>query len=111
MGPGWDGTRDPWICSQTRICCQIRYRLRYTVCTLVVIIQDQSELPQSIPWIYFDNVILMLHNVTLTSQKPCQHNNKCDCSKTNGYKLTALKSLALSLSNTSAKFLIDQNRF
>ena len=25
-------------------------------------------------------------NVMLTSQKPCQHNNKCDCSKTNGYK-------------------------
>ena len=24
-------------------------------------------------------------NVTLTSQKPRQHNNKCDCSKTNGY--------------------------
>ena len=36
--------------------------------------------------IYFDNVTLMLHNVTLTSQKPCQHKNKCDCSKTNGYK-------------------------
>ena len=29
--------------------------------------------------IYFDNV-------TLTYQKPCQHDNKCDCSKTNGYK-------------------------
>ena len=36
--------------------------------------------------IYFDNVTLMLHNMTLTSQKPCQHNNKCDCSKTNGYE-------------------------
>ena len=29
MGPGWDRTRDRWICSQTRICCQTRYRLRY----------------------------------------------------------------------------------
>ena len=29
MGPGRDRTRDPWICSQTRICCQTRYRLRY----------------------------------------------------------------------------------
>ena len=29
--------------------------------------------------IYFDNV-------TPTSQKRCQHNNKCDCSKTNVYK-------------------------
>ena len=38
--------------------------------------------------IYFDNacdnVTLRLYNVTLTSQKPYQHNNKCDCSKTNG---------------------------
>ena len=30
MGPGRDRTRDPWICSQTRICCQTRYRLHYT---------------------------------------------------------------------------------
>ena len=29
MGPGRDRTRDPWISSQTRICCQTRYRLRY----------------------------------------------------------------------------------
>ena len=29
MGPDQDRTRDPWICSQTRICSQIRYRLRY----------------------------------------------------------------------------------
>ena len=55
----------------------------------------QTELPRPIPWIsvesdlgctlriYFDNVMLTLHNVTLTSQKPCQHNNRCDCSKTN----------------------------
>ena len=29
MGPGRDRTRDPWIYSQTRICCQTRNRLRY----------------------------------------------------------------------------------
>ena len=29
MGPGRDRTRDPWICSQLRICNQTRYRLRY----------------------------------------------------------------------------------
>ena len=29
MGPGRDRTRDTWISSQTRICCQTRYRLRY----------------------------------------------------------------------------------
>ena len=26
--------------------------------------------------IYFDNLTLTLHNVTLTSQKPCQHDDK-----------------------------------
>ena len=36
--------------------------------------------------IFFDNVTLALHNVRLTSQKPCQNNNKWDCSKRNGYK-------------------------
>ena len=25
MGPGLDRTHDPWICNQTRICCQTRY--------------------------------------------------------------------------------------
>ena len=29
MEPGRDRTRDPWISSQTRICSQTRYRLRY----------------------------------------------------------------------------------
>ena len=29
MVPGRDRTRDPWICSQTRICSHTRYRLRY----------------------------------------------------------------------------------
>ena len=29
MGPGRDRIYNPWICSQTRICCQTRYRLRY----------------------------------------------------------------------------------
>ena len=27
------------------------------------------------------------HNVTLTSQKPCQYNNKFDCSEINGNKI------------------------
>ena len=29
MGPGRDQTSDPWICRQTRICCQTHYWLRY----------------------------------------------------------------------------------
>ena len=57
----------------------------------------QSELPWPIPWnslesglwctsrIYFDNVTVTLHNLTLASQKPCRHNYKFDCSKTNGH--------------------------
>ena len=52
-----------------------------------------SELTRPNPWnsaesdlgctsriyMYFVNATLTLHNVTLTSQKPCEHNNKCDC--------------------------------
>ena len=45
--------------------------------------------------IYFDNagdnVALTLYNVMLTSQKSCLHNNKCDCSKANGYSDILLK--------------------
>ena len=38
-----------------------------------------------------DIVTLTLHNVTLTSQKPCQHKNKCNCSETsNGYTIGCL---------------------
>ena len=37
--------------------------------------------------VYFDHVTLKSHNVTLTSQKPCQYNNTFDCSKTNGYSI------------------------
>ena len=29
IGPDRDRTRDPWICRQTRIYSQTRYRLRY----------------------------------------------------------------------------------
>ena len=58
----------------------------------ILCIPIRLELPRPIPWnqtsnvhqgttMYFDNVMLTLHNVILTSQKPCQHNNKCNCSK------------------------------
>ena len=36
--------------------------------------------------VYFDNVTLLSHNWMLTSQKPCQYNNKFGCSDTNGHK-------------------------
>ena len=34
-----------------------------------------------------DNIFNILHNMMLTSQKPCQYNNKFDCSETNGYNI------------------------
>ena len=43
--------------------------------------------------IYFYKVTLTLQNVTLTSKKQCQHNNKCDCHKTNGYKWSYVLSI------------------
>ena len=64
-----------------------------------VILFFQSKLPRPIPRnsvesdhgcisrINFDNadnVALTLYSVTLTSQKPCKHNNKYDCCKTDG---------------------------
>ena len=34
---------------------------------------------------------IYFYNATLTSKKPCQHNNKCVCSKTNGFSNILLK--------------------
>ena len=59
--------------------------------------ESQSELPQAnsvesdlgCPLrVYFDNLMLMSHNVKLTSWKPCQYNNKFDCSETNSYNIS-----------------------
>ena len=38
--------------------------------------------------VYFDNATLTSHNMTLTLQKPCQYNNKLNCSETNGYNIS-----------------------
>ena len=43
MGPGQDRTRDHWICSQTRICCQTCYRLRYAARWWVPHLQSHSK--------------------------------------------------------------------
>ena len=37
MVPGRDRTRDPWICSQTRICNQTRYLLRYAARYTIIV--------------------------------------------------------------------------
>ena len=42
MGPDRDRTRDPWICSQTRICNQTRYRLRYAARRNVIVSVEQT---------------------------------------------------------------------
>ena len=47
MVPGRDQTLDPWICSQTHICSQARYRLRYAarspLCSLLHILLKDGE--------------------------------------------------------------------
>ena len=66
------------ICTRIAVCytCKLDNHSR----------ESQSELPRPIPLnsveshlvctsrVYFDNVTLVLHNMTLTSQKPCQYN-------------------------------------
>ena len=37
MGPGRDQTRNPWICSQTRICSQTHYRLSYAARQILLV--------------------------------------------------------------------------
>ena len=37
--------------------------------------------------VYFHNVTLTSHNVTMTSKKPCQYNNKFDRRETNDYNI------------------------
>ena len=44
METGRDRTRDPWICSQARICSQTRYRLRYVARLIVYILMVVSVL-------------------------------------------------------------------
>ena len=44
MGPGRDRTRDPWFCSQTRICCQTRYRLRYAARCRIILRCKQNQM-------------------------------------------------------------------
>ena len=80
-------------------------------------VSHQSELPGPIlrnsvesdhgcaSRIYFDNAG---DNVTLTSQKPCLHNNKFDCSKTNG--LTEVYGFGLMVMVFRMIRIIDFNR-
>ena len=44
MGPDQDRTRDPWICSQTHICSQTRYQLRYAARQRIRYLKDQIHM-------------------------------------------------------------------
>ena len=57
MGPGRDRTRDPWICSQTRICSQTHYRLRYAARYGFCICIDSALMGQSTPTTAFAELI------------------------------------------------------
>ena len=59
MGPGWDLTRNPWICSQTRMCCQTCYQLRYAAQCLQSVNTDFDEYFQ-IHWFSIFNSFMMV---------------------------------------------------
>ena len=50
MVPGRDRTRDPWICSQTLICSQTRYRLRYAARSLLALTLCILVTPKCVLW-------------------------------------------------------------
>ena len=50
-----------------------------------VTLHAHRPIPWNQPLPYIEGLLFMdFDNVTLTSQKSCQHNNKFDCSETNG---------------------------
>ena len=70
MGPGRDWTRDPWICSQTRICCQTLYRLRYSAGQNK---HDKKKITAIIFCICFgcSEEMLIIETVLLSTQNIC----------------------------------------
>ena len=58
MGPGRDRTRDPWICSQIRICSQTRYRLRYAARSFLHVTHRLDLM--YMPTIYYQNRVFKL---------------------------------------------------
>ena len=52
MGLGQDRTQDPWICSQTRICCQTSYRLCCVVRSFLTGHKCLNFRTSTIIWIY-----------------------------------------------------------
>ena len=58
--------------------------------------------------IYLDNVTMTLHNVTLASQKPCHHNNKCECSKQTVYVCLLLLFFSIKYRYLLIKILVNR---
>ena len=58
MGPGWDRTPDPWICSQTRICCQTCYWLRYAARYWVLYNGQKHSLLHFACWVILHTMLL-----------------------------------------------------
>ena len=65
MGPGRDRTRDPWICSQLRICNQTRYRLHYAARYSDLSI-DHTCFESSL---YLNNSLRYLHETDINQHK------------------------------------------
>ena len=71
MGPDRDRTRDPWICSQTCICSQTRYRLRYAA-RLIRAFNATSRYLNDVLNInnaYFDNKVGQIYPLELQLNK------------------------------------------
>ena len=49
MGPGRDRTRDPWICSQTRLCYRLRYAARSSFLFKFYHVSKQHGDPDQMP--------------------------------------------------------------
>ena len=74
MGPDQDRTRDPWICSQTPICSQTHYRLRYAARLFGYVITKDEEIfvcmvrkmaiwRPSLLWVMCQSSIVQSHNM------------------------------------------------
>ena len=71
MGLGRDRTRDPWNCSQTRICSQTRYRLRYAArCDFADVNHSRIEIHiLSLHWMMKNNSYLNVCEARSASRK------------------------------------------
>ena len=80
MGLGQDRTSDPWICSQTHICSQTRYRLCYMAQLNPCVIGTKISWPNS--FVLFPQPIhLVLPETQPDNNNHHNNNNKVDMSQ------------------------------